>query len=246
MPINPPDSNPKRELARKLADVVLAGVPIIGGPLAAIYSVTHPAKGEQNVEAWQGQITSLVNELEEVVAYISGTIVLSEDAAYLGKWISENSTTAFSEIFGYDQIVSQFFDASPNEILEAVGELEIEGMVVVQKCLGKPFSHLRANHKLFEVFDPIVFGGVSPRQDATLIAEKLLNSESGVSASDICEDQGWTPRRFNPAVDIVGEFIADGRKSRPMGQEYSIRALFVDARERAQLRRFVNTVNGNN
>lgn len=245
MPINPPDSDPKRELARKLADLALAGIPIIGGPLAAIYSVTHPAKGALNVEAWQGEITSLVNELEQAVAYISGTIVLSEDAAYLGKWISENSTTAFSEVFDYDEIVAQFPDASKNEILEAVGELELEGMVVVSKCLGKPFSHLLIRHKLFEIFDPIVFEGVSPRQDAAVIAESLLNSENGVSASDICDEQGWTPRRFNPAVDIVGEFIADGRKSRPIGQEYSIRAMFVDAGERAQLRRFVNAVNGN-
>jgi len=247
MPINPPDSDPKRELARKLADATISGaVPIMGGHLAAIYSVTHPAKGEQDVKVWQQGITALVNDLEQAVTYISGTIVLSEDAAYLGKWISENSTTAFSEIFGYDRIVAQFSDASPNEILEAVGELELEGMVVVSKCFGKPFSHLVIKHKLFETFDPIVFDGISPRQDATVIAEKLLNSDQGISANGICDEQGWSPRRFNPAVEIVGDFIADGRKSRPNGQEYSIRALSVDAGERARLRRFVNTVNGNN
>lgn len=245
MPIKLPDSDPKRELARKLADEVLAGVPFVGGPLAALYSVTHPAKGELAVKAWQEEITSLVNELELAVTYISETIVLSEGAAYLGKWICENSTTAFSEIFTYDRIVEQFPDASPNEILEAVGELELEGMVVVSKCFGKPFSHLLVKHRLFETFDPIVFEGVNPRQDATVIAEKLLNSQGGISASDICIEQGWTPRRFNPAVEIVGEFIADGRKSRPVGQEYSIRALFIDASERARLRRFVNAVTGN-
>jgi hypothetical protein len=247
MPINPPDSDPKRQLARKLANATLSSaIPLIGGHLAAIYSVTHPAKGEQDDNAWQEDISALVNDLEQAVTYISGTIVLSENAAYFGKWISENSTTAFSEIFDYDQIAAQFSDASPNEILEAVGELELEGMVVVSKCFGKPFSHLLIKHKLFETFDPIVFDGVSPRQDATVIAEKLLNSDQGVSANDICDEQGWAPRRFNPAVEIVGDFIADGRKSRPTGQEYSIRALFVDAGERAQLRRFVNTVNGNN
>ena len=247
MPIKPPDSDPKRELARKLADATLSGaIPLIGGHLAAIYSVTHPAKGEQDAKAWQEDITALVNDLEQAVTYISGTIVLSEDAAYLGKWISENSTTAFFEIFDYEKIVAQFPDASPNEILEAVGELELEGMVVVSKCVGKPFSHLLIKHKLFETFDPIVFDGISPRQDATVIAEKLLNSDQGVSANDICDEQGWAPRRFNPAVKIVGEFIADGRKSQPNGQEYSIRSMSVDAGERAQLRRFVNMVNGNN
>lgn len=204
MPINPPDSNPKRELARKLAEATVAGVlPVIGGPLMAIFSVTHPAKGEQDVKAWQEDISALVNDLEQTVTYISGTIVLSEDAANLGKWISEKSATAFSEFFDYDQIVAQFPDASPNEILEAVGELELEDMVVVNKCYGKPFSHLSIKHKLFETFDPIVFDGVSPRQDASVIAETLLQSDNGISASNVCDEQGWTPRRFNPAVEIA-------------------------------------------
>lgn len=119
------------------------------------------------------------------------------------KWISEKSATAFSEFFDYDQIVAQFPDASPNEILEAVGELELEDMVVVNKCYGKPFSHLSIKHKLFETFDPIVFDGVSPRQDASVIAETLLQSDNGISASNVCDEQGWTPRRFNPAVEIA-------------------------------------------
>lgn len=147
--------------------------------------------------------------------------------------------------FYYDQIIEQFNDASQNEILEAVGELELEGMVVVSKCFGKPFSHLLIKHKLFETFDPIVFDDVSPRRDASVIAEKLLKSERSISASDVCDEQGWTPRRFNPAVETVGEFIADGRKSVECGQEYSISFLLIDPSERAQLRRFVSTVNGN-
>lgn len=244
MPIAPPDTSPKRELARKLSDAVLSGIPLVGGPLAALYSVTHPAKGEIDEAQWRSDVSDLLNSIEQAVSYITDSIKLSEDAAFLGKWISEKSNDGWSDIFGYEEVVAEFPDASKNEILEAVGELELEDMVSISKCLGKPFSHIRATHKLFEVFDPIVFPNVNPREDAATIANELLTSESGVSASDLSEQHGWSVRRINPALAIVGEFIADGRKSRPMGQPYVIRSMFVDAQERARLRRFVNQVSG--
>jgi len=244
MPIVPPNAFPKRELARKLFDATLSGVPLVGGPLAAIYSVTHPAKGEVDEASWREEITKLVNSIEQAIEFISGSIPMSDDAAFLGRWISETSEDGWSDIFGYDQIVAQFPNASKNEILEAVGELELEDMISVSYCLGKPFSHIRATHKLFEAFDPVNFKDVSPRADAAVIAEELLESENGVSAPDLCEQHGWSIRRINPALAIVGDFIANGRKSQAMGQPYVIRSMFVNAAERAVLRRFINQVAG--
>lgn len=244
MPITPPNSSPKRELARKLVDAIVSEIPLVGGSLAAIYSVTHPAKGEVDEIRWQEEVTGRLNSIEQAVDYISGSIVLSEDAAFLGNWISKNSNDGWSDTADYEEIATQFSESTKNEILEAVGELELEGMIVVNHCLGKPFSHIRATHKLFEVFDPIVFPEASPRADAAVIADDLLASERGVSAADLCEKYGWSVRRVNPALSIVGEFIGDGRKSRPMGQPYVIRSMFVDPKERAELRRFANRVAG--
>ena len=245
MPITLPNTSPKRELARKLLDATLSGVPLVGGHMAALYSVTHPAKGDVDEAKWREDISSLVNSIEKAVEFISGSISLSEDAASLGKWMSESSSDGWSDLFGYDEFMQQFPDASKNELLEALGELELEGMISISKCLGKPFSHVRATHRLFEAFDPIVFPDISPRLDAAIVANKLLDSEGGISAQDICDEHGWNIRRINPALAIVGEFIADGRKSRAMGQPYAIRAMFVDGQERALLRRFVNQVAGN-
>lgn len=246
MPITPPNTSPKRELARKLFDATLSGVPVIGGHMAALYSVTHPAKGDVDEAKWQEEISNLVNSLEQALEFISGSITLSEDAASLGKWMSESSKDGWSDHFGEDEFVQQFPDATTNELLEALGELELEGMVNITKCLGKAFHGVRVTQRLFETFDPIVFNDVSPRSDAALLANKMLDSERGeISAQDICDEQGWSIRRINPALAIVGEFIADGRKSRPMGQPYFIRSMFVDGQERAKLRRFVNQVTGN-
>lgn len=245
MPISPPEASPKRELARKLFDASLSGVPLVGGPLAAIYSFTYPAKGEVDEAKWRDDVTNLLNSFEEAITYITGSIPLSDDAAFLGKWISESSIDGRSGLFEYDQIVEQFSTASKNEILEATRELELEEMIVVSKCLGKPFNHVRPTHRLFEAFDPIVFPDVSPRADAAIIAAIILDAENGVSAKDLSEELGWGVRRINPALAIVGEFIANCRKSRETGHPYIIPYMFVDGQERAMLRRFINQVAGN-
>lgn len=244
MPIAAPEKSPKRELGRKLFDSALSGVPFVGGPLAALYSVTHPAKGQVDQEKWAKDVADLLNSLEKAVDLLTSSISLSEDAAALGKWLSENSMDGWSDLFDYDAIIANFPEASNLEILEAVGELELEGMISVSKALGKPFSHLRVLHKLYEVFDPIVFEGVSPREDAADIAERLLASERGISARDVATDLGWDIRRMNPALAIVGEFVAPGRRSQTMGQPYVFAHMFVDTSERAQLRRFIKNVRG--
>lgn len=219
---------------------------MVGGPLAALYSVTHPAKGEVLEVEWREEVSRRLNSFEEALPLLTKSIVLSEDAAFLGKWIAENSESGGrSDSVDYDNIVASFPDATKIEMLEAVGNLEIEQMVVVSRCLGKPFMHLRPTHKLFEVFDPIVFDNVNPREDAATIAEELLNTESGVSAADLCEKFGWDIRRVNPALAIVGEFIGDGRKSMPLGGPFVIRYMSVDIGERVKLRRFLAEVRGN-
>lgn len=244
MPIAAPGRSPKRELARKLFDAALSGVPFVGGPLAALYSVTHPAKGQVDQEKWANEVSDLLNSLERAVDLLTRSISLSEDGAALGEWMSRTSQDGWSDLFDYETIVAQFPEASKLEVLEAVGELELEGMVVASKVIGKPFSHIRATHKLYEVFDPIVFEGVSPRADAAAIAERLLASEQGISAGNVAAELGWEIRRMNPALAIVGEFVAPGRRSQTMGQPYVFASMFVDAVERAQLRRFVNVVQG--
>ena len=245
MPITPPNTSPKRELARVLFDASLSvAVPLIGGPMAALYSVTHPAKGKVDEAKWREDISNLVNSIEKALEFISGSISLSEDAASLGKWMSESSEDGRSSIISYEGLVTRFPDASNNELSEALGELELEGMINISYCFGKPFSHVRATHRLFEMFDPIVFPEISPRSDAAIVANKLLDSESGISAQKICEEQEWSIRRINPALAIVGEFIAEGRKSQEMGQPYAINFMFVDGQERASLRRFVDEVTG--
>ncbi len=244
MPITVPEKSPKRELGRKMLDAILSGVPVVGGPLAALYSVTHPAKGEIDLQLWQEEISKLVNSVEEAVSRTTDSIVLSESSATVGRWMSGISESGYMDIIEYKALVEKFPEATKVEILEAIGELEIEGMVTVAKVLGRPFSHVQLTHKLYEVFDPIVFDGANPRRDAAKVADRMLATEDSIMAPNLAKEFGWSFRRMNPALSIVGEYIDPGRKSTPMGQPFAIQAMFMDPRERAQLRRFVNLVTG--
>lgn len=244
MPIELPSPSPKRALVRKLVDASVSAVPLAGGHLAAIYSLTHPPQSEIEEERWRQEITKLANDVEAAVSFILKRVPLSDNAAYLARWMSENGERGWADIFDYDQIVAQFPAASKTEILEAVGELELEGMLRISKVIGRPFGHVVAGSKLYEAFDPIVFEDVSPRQDAVTVAMAVLETDGMVSCVAIAEKHGWSVRRINPALAIVGEMIADGRKSRPLGQPLGIRAMTADPQERVRLRRFVKEVNG--
>ncbi|MCY1231339.1 hypothetical protein D9M72_437850 [compost metagenome] len=244
MPIHLPEVSPKRELARKLLDAVLAGLPLFGGPLAAIYSVTFPAKTEVEESEWKKVVTDKLNLLETALDYVSGEITLSEEAALIGRWISVTAEDGWQDVFSEQTILGHFAEATADELLLALGELELEGMLRISYNLNTIFSHVLVMPKLYEAFDPIVFPGVSPREDAALIANALISSSDGVSAHEFAVEQGWSIRRTNAALGVVDKFIAPGRKSQPYGVEYGIRSMFADASEKASLRRFVNEVLG--
>ncbi len=244
MPIILPTPSPKRALFRKLFDATISMFPFGGGHLAAIYGLTHPPQSEIEQQRWREELTKFANDTEAALNFIMKDATLTEEAAYLGRWMAEKATRGWDDIFMYDQIAAQFPDASKNEIYEAAGELEAEGMIRVNAAIGHPVRHVVTLHKLFETFDPIIFEDVSPRQDAAVIAQELLDSSGTVSAAAIAERHGWSVRRINPALQIVGDMIAPGRKSRASGQPYAVRGMMADPQERVHLRRFVGNVAG--
>jgi hypothetical protein len=239
MPILPPKPHIKSALARAALDGLLAQIPAVGGPMAGIYRITFPGKSDIELAKWRHDLCTLFNALEDQVNQLSNKIPISEGAANIGYWIAEKSETGRSDFQNYEDIKKAFPEAKKLELLEAVGELELAGLVIISKAIGFPFRGLRTTYRLHEIFDPLVFEGVNPRIDAAYIANKLLETTKTVTAKEIIDQTGWSVRRINPALLIVGQFVSEGRKSTPMGQPYAIRSLFLDPSERALLRRFV-------
>lgn len=212
--------------------------------MVALYDTTHPAKGDIDAERWQREVTEKLNSIEQAIEFVTGSIALTDDAASLGKWFSQMAKTGNSEVFDYATISEAFPDATPMELLDAVSELELEGYLDVGHAMNAgPFTHVRLNFMLYETFDPIVFEDVNPRADAAIVAQEMLEENSGVSASDLMEKHGWSMRRTNPAMLIIGQYIGDGRKSTPFGTGFAIRSMFAHGEERIILKRFIQSVN---
>jgi len=237
-----PEINPKRELARKLANAAISGVPIVGGPMEAIYSVTFPSRSEQETRRWQEDVTSRLNDIQQIVDDLAQIIPLTDQAAHLGVWISQSSALGRSTLTEFNVLHGQFPDMSERELQDALGELEGSGLAELVATFGHPVAFFSPTVRLFEVFDPIALGAV-PRTDAAILARRIVAGDDRMNAEQTRLDLAWTIRRMNPALGVLGRYVADERKSREQGP-YLIPYLFTLPVDRARLRRFADQVLG--
>ena len=242
MPIAPPNPHLKRTLARKVFNGGLSSVPVLGGALSGFYSMTHPTKSELEIVKWREDMCAAYNSQEKRIDHVMGVIPLSDDAMEIGFYFAEHAATGRSDIFTYEQVAEAFQEASPLELQEALGLLENATLISLTSVIGKPIYTIRLRHRLHEIFDPLVFDGVNPREDAAAIANRILSVQQMISTEQIMKENDWTQRRMNPALQIVGEMVGDGRKSTPSGPGLVIRAITANPSERATLRSFVGSI----
>jgi hypothetical protein len=244
MPVTLPDIEPKRQIARKLAEALASEIPLAGGPLAALFSVTHPAKAEQLQAAWQADITSAVNNLEATVNQLLPSITISSSASAVGVWISRNSERGRTSSIEFSALIEAFPDASQLEIEDACGELEHLGLLGLSGAIGAKIFLLRPESLLFQVFDPIAFENANPRADAANLARFILTDDRGIRATEMLSHFGWTVRRLNPALAILCAMISDGGQSAEINRDFVTTYLRPLPTDRAALRWFANSVLG--
>jgi hypothetical protein len=237
-----PDVNPKRQLARRIADAALSGVPIVGGPMQAIYSVAFPSRSEQETRRWQEDVTARLNDIALIVDDLTQAIPLTEEAAHVGIWISQSSEFGRPSPIDLQSLHAQFPSASQTELTDALGELEASGLVNLTATFGHPVAFFSPRNPLFEVFDPITQDTV-PRADAAVLARRILHGDGTLNAAQTYDDLAWSTRRINPALGILGQHVSDERKSKEQGP-YLVPYLFTLPVDRAHLRRFADRVLG--
>lgn len=242
MPVKLPDPNPKRQLARRVFDALISGIPLAGGPYAAMLSVTHPPIAEQLQNQWQADVTAAVNNMEKVIDDLLPAIPLSDLAAENGVSISANSKLGRGEIVDFVGLRAEFADAPQLEIEDALGELAHAELLDIHATIGQQIAYVAPRTAFYEVFDPVAFDGVNPRSDAAGVAQFILSTDTTVSAESIMDEFGWSVRRYNPAIGIVCTMIGEGRKSREIHPTISWRSVMPDSSERAALRNFADRV----
>jgi len=239
-----PESDPKRLLARRLFDAVISQVPLVGGPYAALLSVTHPSQLEQLQTAWQSNITEAVNQMESIVSQLLPSITISNEASAIALWISKTSKLGREDPVAFSDLCGALPHFTKLSLEDACGELEYDGLATLSAAIGHKIVRVRPTHLLFEVFDPAVFEDANPRLDAARIARFILTKDDTVGAEEIMKHFGWSVRRYNPAMGIVSSMIDEGRKSAEIHPTIDCRFVMPNSRERAALRHFSNEVLG--
>ena len=77
-------------------------------------------------------------------------------AALIGRWLCESSERVLPSIVDEEAFLAAFCSSDSDDLLEALGELQMEGLIVLSYVIGPRLPGIRITEGLFQVFDPVV------------------------------------------------------------------------------------------
>jgi len=157
-------------------------------------------------------------------------------AALIGRWLCESSERRLPGIVDEEAFLAAFCSSDSDDLLEALGELQMEGLIVLSYVIGPRLPGIRITEDLFQVFDPVVLKS-NPLEDAIKLVELVLNENGSIELAKIHEQSELTLRRFNPAATLILAGIGEGRVSRTDSPDYPARHFAMIAEDRKALKR---------
>ena len=168
---------------------------------------------------------------------------LSALAMLIGRWLCESSEKGLPDIVDEDAFLAAFCSSDSDDLLEALGELQVEGLIVLSHVIGPRLPRIRTTEGLFQDFDPVVLKS-SPLEDAIKLVELVLNENGSIDLAKLHEQSELTLRRFNPAATLILAEIGEGRVSRTDSPDYPARHFAMIAEDRTALKRLRRRLEG--
>ena len=226
-------------LARALVEsVVGTRLPVFGGAFSAMARVALGSAQSVELTSWRALPAEALPDLTEAVA---ARVTVSEAALRIAARISRAAEEGSTEPVNLDAVYEAYPGSTEASLYNACLELEREGLL--ELLPGRNGSgHVRPCVALFEVLDPIVHG-CNPRVDAALLAWELLARPAGESVrlAAVRRALDWPLRRFNPALGLVAEMVADAHRFQDVAHDGLVfTQITPDSVERAELRRFAS------
>jgi hypothetical protein len=162
---------------------------------------------------------------------------LGASARRLARWLCEQSKEGMTRPVSEKAIIDAFPQATPDELAQAVAELELEGYVTTRPS-GARLPHLRPTLDLYATFDPVAIGS-EPLADAQTLAARVLAGGDSVKVAELHVQTGWPQRRFNPAVGLVIAQVDERRVSKTGDSMYPTSFFHLQAADRVSLQRFL-------
>lgn len=240
-PIKPPEKNHPDDKVRTVVEAALGVVPG-GGSIAKLAGDLIPTRAQKARGEWEVTISERTNENSERLDQHAQ--VLAPTTTLTG--VSSDLAVALARAPGdgmagggltLDDLCKLLPEADRKTVDEAAFELSALGLVDIQRAIGKQWW-LRLNQRFYEQVDHQVMGW-DTEDDARTLAGLLLDCGGSERTSVLQSASDWEKRRFNPAFQLLLQFIPDGRVSRELQPDYPSSSVFLLAEDRALLRRFI-------
>lgn len=162
---------------------------------------------------------------------------LSKTATDLARWLCQTLKDGMCWPVHEDQLREAFPDVPPNELAEAIAELDADGFVTSSHLINRGLPRFRPTPDLFVTFDPIVLKS-DPVADAAELIELVLAGPDSVSVPGLHTKTGWELRRFNPALSLILDRVDERRVSQSRDNHYPSSFFALMAEDRVALKRF--------
>ena len=137
-------------------------------------------------------------------------------ATAIGAWICRSSAKGLPEPIDSEALVEAFTDSGPDQLIDAIAELDMDGFVTSSHAMGLHIPRVCSTDELFLTFDPVVLK-TNPIADAIRLSELVLDGRESVGLKELHDESGLPLRQFNPAISMIVAEVGDGRISRTMG-----------------------------
>jgi hypothetical protein len=214
--------------------------------LAEAANLALPDPSATDRKRWEGEVTDGVNHLHDRVDAIderSGmwAVTFSGASAAVAQFMTERCPDGLGrDDVRLEELQAACPDFSGDEIADALGELQSYGLVEAVAFLGSGGIYT-LTQRGYEAFDPPLMSW-NPKEDARQIAALAVAPErrDGVNTFELEPLLGWPRRRFNPAFQIVLDFISPGGIDNTIQPYFPACGFYMTSSERAQLKRFAN------
>jgi hypothetical protein len=239
MPVKPITKDKKKELVRiSLEQLLLGNVPLFGNAITTYGRIFLPSEFDKEVDRWRSDGTCQLDKLESVVEKLSECVTISDLSFQVGLAISSLSDDGIAAPFPLSIIMEEMPAVALEDLIEACGELSNIKLAYLSQRVNSSGS-LVIKTDLFKVFDPFVHGWHPTVDAATLadyVADQSAKESNSILAETIADHFKWSYRRLNPALQIVGGYISEGRKFTGYAPPWVYRHIRADPTERAALR----------
>ena len=138
--------------------------------------------------------------------------------------------------------IGKVFDRFPTSQTPNESQTEDDLIWPVLGQLGWRASLRQQNlsaHGREDVPDGLLFADDAAKDRANGFPEEMIDDNNMASIPRLHEKLGWSKRRLNPAVARLMQFVAPGRTSREIQNNYPTTGFVLDAEDRFKLKRFI-------